>query len=84
MADGQRGLWFEGSLIGGFRLQVFAQISLPLAHEYSNEAISNFNEIRGDIGNFVFTAGVSDTGEQLITGVIDTGHKHKAVVDTGG
>jgi len=70
-----------------FSIQVFSRINFPLAPEYPIGAISNFYEICGDIGNLVFIAGVNDTGdtgEQLITGVIDTGHKHKAVVDTGG
>ncbi len=31
-----------------------------------------FTKIRGDIRNFVFIAGVNDTGDKLFTGVNDT------------
>jgi hypothetical protein len=32
-------------------------------------------KIRRHIGNFVFTAGINDTGNMLFTGVNDTGDK---------
>jgi hypothetical protein len=38
-------------------------------------AIYNFYEIRGDIRNFLFIAGVVDTGDELFTGVNDAGDK---------
>jgi hypothetical protein len=34
-----------------------------------------FSKIRGDIHNFVFIAGVNDTGDKLVIGVNSTGDK---------
>ncbi len=48
----------KGSLTRDSRLQVFSEISFPLAPDYPIGAISNLYE---KIRNFVFIAGVSDT-----------------------
>ncbi len=45
-----------------FRLQVFYTNQFPKTHEFPNGAMSNFFEIRRDIRNFVFIAGVNGTG----------------------
>ncbi len=40
-----------------------------------------FTKIRGDTRNFVFIAGVVDTGDKLFTGVIDIGDTGIVVTD---
>jgi hypothetical protein len=40
-----------------------------------------FTKIRGDTRNFVFIAGVVDTGDELFTGVIDIGDTGIVVTD---
>ena len=53
-------------------------ISIPL------EPFWIFSEIRGDVRELMFIAGVNDTGEKLFSGVNDTGKKIIAgIVDTG-
>ncbi len=43
-----------------------------------------FAKIRGDIREWIFIAGVNDTGDKLFSGVNDTGEKFIAgVFDTG-
>ncbi len=75
---------FKGSLTRDFRAQVFSWISVPQAHKYSNGAVLNFFEIRGDICELMFISCVNDTGEKLFSGVNNTGEKFIASVnDTG-
>jgi hypothetical protein len=58
-----------------FRPQVFSRNSFSQFAEYPIEAISNFDKILGDIRNFMFITGYSDTGNKLSTGVNDTSDK---------
>ncbi len=75
---------FKGSLTRDFRLQVFLWISVPQGPKYSIGAVLNFFEIRRDIREWIFIAGVNDTSDKLCSGFNNTGEKFIAgVVDTG-
>ncbi len=71
-----KGAWHE---IFDFRF--FSWISVPKAPKYSIGAVLNFFEIRGDIREWIFIAGVNDTGDKLFSGVNDTGEKFIAGVN---
>ncbi len=60
------GVWHEI-----FNLTFFSWISFP----WAPGAISNFYENSQKYSQFVFIAGINDTGDKLFTGVNDTGEK---------
>jgi hypothetical protein len=49
-------------------------VQFPQAPEYPIRGMLNFYEVRGDIQNFMFITGVSDTGNKLFTRRNGTGN----------
>jgi hypothetical protein len=63
----------KGSLIRDFRLQVVVHESVsPGPLSIQEGPLQIFTKIQGDIRNFVFFAGVNNTGDKLFACVNDT------------
>ncbi len=63
----------KGSLTRDFRRQVFFMTQFPPGLlRIPLRPFKIFTRIRGDIRNFVFIAGINDTGNKLLTGVNNT------------
>ncbi len=69
---------FKGSLTRYFWLQVFYMNQCPQAPKAPSiplRLLWIFSKIRGDICEWIFIAGVNDTGDKLFSGVNDTADK---------